>query len=200
MNQLLSTNLLEICAVLFGIANIYLCVRASVWNWFFGILMLSLYTIIFFQVKLYADMFFQLVALALQFYGLKTWLTKNKAHVNLAISHAGNHNLQMMGLAVLILFPLIAFILANYTDSTTVYIDALTTAASLVALWMQVKKWVEHWLVWIVIDIGLVNMYLIKNLYYTAGLNAFFMLLCVVGYLKWREQLFSSKQTVPSIA
>lgn len=197
---MITTHHLEIFAVLFGIANIYFCVRASVWNWFFGILMVSLYAIIFFQVKLYADMFFQLVALSLQFYGLKLWLMKTNSSGSLPISQAGRDNLIYMAIAITILFPIITYILVNHTDSTTAYIDALTTAAGLVALWMQVKKWLEHWLLWIVIDVGLINMYLIKNLYYTAGLNAFFMVLCVIGYQKWRSELFGTKQPISRIA
>lgn len=53
-------KLISIEAIAFtsGIVNIYLLTRCSLWNWFFGILTVSLYAIIFFSIKLYADMKF----------------------------------------------------------------------------------------------------------------------------------------------
>ena len=50
---------IETIAFTSGIVNIYLLTRCSLWNWFFGILTVSLYAIIFFNIKLYADMSLQ---------------------------------------------------------------------------------------------------------------------------------------------
>ncbi|TLY47068.1 MAG: nicotinamide mononucleotide transporter [Gammaproteobacteria bacterium] len=56
-------KLLSIEAIAFtsGIVNIYLLTRCSLWNWFFGILTVSLYAIIFFNIKLYADFIFSVL-------------------------------------------------------------------------------------------------------------------------------------------
>ena len=58
---------IEVIAFLSGIVNIYLLTRCSLWNWFFGIITVSLYAIIFFRTKLYADMGLQGVFLIFQF-------------------------------------------------------------------------------------------------------------------------------------
>ena len=50
------------------------------------------------------------------------------------------------------LLVVIAFILIQYTDSTVPWMDSLTTALSIVAMWMLARKYVEQWLVWIVVD------------------------------------------------
>ena len=46
---------LEPVAVVFGLANIGLLVRRSIWNFPFAIAMVSLYAVIFFEQRLYAE-------------------------------------------------------------------------------------------------------------------------------------------------
>ena len=50
---------IEIIAVLLGLANITLLIRRSIWNYPFGIVMVTLYAWIFFEAKLYSDALLQ---------------------------------------------------------------------------------------------------------------------------------------------
>lgn len=189
MSQFFFAHFFELLAVTTGLLNIYLAARANVWNWFFGIITTNLYLIIFFKAGLYADMSLQLIFFCLQFYGLYQWLYGGKQHTALVIRRA-NKKIFLSGLiAALILFVSIAFILKNYTNSTMVYLDAFTTALSVVAQWMMSKKWLEHWWLWMVINVFSISMYISKNLYFTSGLYAIFFLLCILGYYTWRKQL-----------
>ena len=52
--------------------------------------------------------------------------------------------------AAIILFAGISFILKYSTDSTTIYADAMITALSLIAQWMMSKKYLQHWVLWII--------------------------------------------------
>jgi nicotinamide mononucleotide transporter len=185
----LSTHNLEIVAALAGLINIYLAARANIWNWFFGIITTSLYLIIFFHVKLYADMSLQLIFLCLQFYGLHQWLYGGKMHGALSVTKASPTILLLAGGLTTILFISIAFILRTYTDSTTILIDAFTTALSLVAQWMMSKKWLENWWFWMLVDVISIKMYIVKSLYLTSVLYAIFFMLCVLGYFTWKNKL-----------
>lgn len=181
--------MLETPAVIFGLLNIYLAARANILNWLFGIFSICLYIVIFFQVKLYADMSLNVIFLLLQFYGWYEWLHGGEKRSELRVTHATK---QVHGIAILatgILFVVVAYILQHYTDSTTVYFDSFTTALSLVAQWMMTRKWLENWWLWIVVDVISVKMYLIKHLYLTAGLYAVFLFLCVMGYFTWKKSL-----------
>src|SRR3989338_9273211 len=127
----------EMTATLSGLLNNYLIVRENIWNWLFGILTVSIYAVIFFHVKLYADMGLQLIFFSLQFYGLYQWLYGSKQQTALAITEATKTIWLIAFLSTFILFGSIAYLLQHYTDSTTIWIDALTTAFSLVAQWMM---------------------------------------------------------------
>lgn len=182
-------NHLEILAVICCFINIYLAARAHVLNFLFGIAAVSLYFVIFFNAKLYADMSLQLVFLVLQFYGGYQWLSK-KATVSNVFNEPFKTTYLIYGLLITaFLFITIAVILARYTDSTTIYIDAFITALSLVAQWMMSRKWLVHWWIWMVVDIISIKVFLVKELYFTSILYAILFILCIYGYLNWKKQL-----------
>lgn len=182
-------NHIEILAVISGLINIYLVARANMWNWLFGIINVSLYLIIFMHVKLYADMSLQFIFLILQFYGLYCWCFGGEKHTGEVITSIKTRTALNSIVATIILFVLIAYLLKNYTDSTTVITDAITTALSLVAQWMISKKYIEHWIVWLVADIISIQMYLVKSLYLTAGLYTVFIGIVIYGFITWMKKL-----------
>lgn len=187
-------KLISIEAVAFtsGIVNIYLLTRCCLWNWFFGILTVSLYAIIFFNIKLYADMSLQGVFLFFQFYGLYQWRYGSKENKPIAMQVVSLATCLSLVVAAIILLAGISFILKHSTDSTTIYADATITALSLIAQWMMSKKYLQHWVLWIIIDLISINLYISKTLYLTALLYLIFMLLCFRGYYQWRETLNKS--------
>lgn len=183
---MININNLEIVAVLSCFINIYLAARNHILNFLFGIITVSLYFIIFFQAKLYADMLLQLIFLILQFYGWYQWLAKTN-HVNISIKQISPIMLLYVVMCTVILFTLMSFILRFYTDSTTIYMDSLITALSLVAQWMMSKKFLSHWWFWIIADIFSIKLYIAKELYFTSLLYAFLFFICIYGYLNWKK-------------
>lgn len=192
MTIVLSGHYFEILASLCGLLNIYFAVRASIWNWFFGILTVSIYLFIFFQTKLYADMALQLIYFILQIYGLYQWRYVNATDNALIIYKTPILSYINLLIAFLSLFGGIIYILKYHTDSQMVFLDAFTTALSLVAQWMMIKKWLENWLVWIVVNFISVGMYFSKNLYFTSGLYTILIILSVIGYFQWRTRLITT--------
>ena len=183
---------IETIAFMSGVVNIYLLTRCSLWNWLFGIITVSLYAIIFFNTKLYADMGLQGIFLIFQFYGFYQWCCGNNEKKPIAIQVMGRSICLSLVLAAIILFLGISFFLQHNTDSTTIYADATITSLSLIAQWMMSKKYLHHWVLWIVIDLLSISLYISKTLYLTALLYLVFMLLCIKGYYQWKETLNKS--------
>lgn len=183
---------LEIPATIAGLINVYLAARTNIWNWLFGIITVTLYMLIFYQVKLYADMSLQFIFLILQFYGWYQWLYGGNNHSELSVQKASFSIYMLAMLLTFVLFSIIAFVLHRYTDSTTVIIDAFTTAMSLVAQWMMSKKWIENWWLWMLVDVISIKMYIFKHLYLTSGLYTVFFIICCMGYVTWRKQLINN--------
>jgi nicotinamide mononucleotide transporter len=80
-------------------------------------------------------------------------------------------------------------LLTTFTDSTVPGLDSFTTALCIVAYWMLSRKYVEQWLVWLVVDAVTVGLYLYKGIPLTAGLYALYTGLAVAGYLRWLRMM-----------
>lgn len=80
----------------------------------------------------------------------------------------------------------------RFTDSTVPWLDSLTTALSITAMWMLAYKQAEQWLVWVVVDIVSCALYVYKGLPFYAGLYGFYTFIAFFGYLKWRKMIVRS--------
>jgi nicotinamide mononucleotide transporter len=96
----------------------------------------------------------------------------------------------------LLLFALIWFILKNYTDSNVPVADSLATSLSIVATWMLARKILEHWLVWIFVDLFSIGLFWYKELYPTVVLFVVYTIMAVVGYFEWMKDFDSKKGTI----
>jgi nicotinamide mononucleotide transporter len=182
-------TLLEFLGTAFALTGVYLTTRENIWCWFFGIAGIIIYTYIFFQSKLYGDAALQAVYFFLSIYGWYQWQFGSSKNEALAITL---NTLQQIiffiaiGLAGGMFF---GWLLNNYTDSDVPYWDGLTTSYSLVATYMMARKYLYHWLFWIIIDVVYTGIYTYKNLYITVFQYAIFCILAVLGYLQWRQKL-----------
>jgi nicotinamide mononucleotide transporter len=67
--------------------------------------------------------------------------------------------------------------------------DSLTTALSIVATWMLAKKYIEHWLIWIFVDLVSSGLYIYKELWPTVILFIIYTLLAYRGYIEWGKDI-----------
>jgi nicotinamide mononucleotide transporter len=182
-------NACEIVGVAFGAVAVWLTVRENVWCWPIGLVNVGLFIIVFAQAKLYADMGLQVVYVALCLYGWYAWLHGGEGRSELRVSKTPAAALWALALAGTGFAAILGWFLRVHTDAALPYWDASTASFSLVAQWMQTRKWVENWLVWIVVDVVYVGMYVFKGLFLTAGLYATFLALAGLGLAAWRRSL-----------
>jgi nicotinamide mononucleotide transporter pnuC len=69
----------------------------------------------------------------------------------------------------------------------TPLLDAFATALSCTGMWLISRKYMEHWLIWIVVNLGYVGMYVLQLNYFWAGLFFLYLVMSVVGWLEWRK-------------
>jgi nicotinamide mononucleotide transporter len=181
----------EIAGALFGALAVWLTARENVWCWPIGLLNVGLYVVVFHEARLYADMGLQVVYAVLCVYGWHAWLHGGKDQGVLEVSRTPVPWRAPLFLAGSAVSVLLGFLLRRHTDAALPYWDSSTTAFSLVAQWMQTRKWLENWLVWIAVDVVYVGIYLYKDLLATAALYAVFLALAVVGYRAWRRSPLS---------
>lgn len=196
----LSGNYIEFLGAILGIAYIFFSIRQNILTWPVGLLTSALYVWVFFVSKLYADMGLQMYYVAISIYGWYEWKKGDpKTHSESIKVSRINWKLAVILIIVsLLLFVLIWFILKNYTDSNVPVADSLATSLSIVATWMLARKILEHWLVWIFVDLFSIGLFWYKELYPTVVLFSVYTIMAIVGYFEWKKD-FNSKNVPISV-
>ena len=123
-------------------------------------------------------------------YGLAVWLLGHKrTEKTLKIGHTPIRLALPLVAIYAVLHTAIYFVLVRFTDSSVPFWDAMTTAMSMVAMWLLSRKYIEQWLVWLVVDAITVGLYIYKGIPFTAGLYTLYTALAVVGYLRWKREI-----------
>ena len=177
----------EIVAFVLGLANITLIMRRSIWNYPFGIAMVTLYAWIFYGAKLYSDVILQIFFFVVQCYGWAHWLTRRDEE-GLVIVERISKGPALISAAVAIAGTVLTGWLMNaYTDASFPFWDASILWLSVVAQVLLARRILENWLVWIAVDIIAIGLYWTKGLYPTAVLYLMFLVISAIGYANWRR-------------
>ena len=188
---------LEIIGTFVGLVYLWLEYHASIYLWVASVAMPIVYTFIFFDAGLYADMGIQIYYVLASIYGFICWkwtITRknNKnSEEKLKITHAPRRLITPMSVISIAHTIVIAYILIAFTDSNVPWWDSFTTSLSIVAMWMMARKYIEQWWAWLVVDVVSAGIYLYKELYFTAGLYALYAVIAYFGYKKWKELMIA---------
>jgi nicotinamide mononucleotide transporter len=178
---------IEIFATLFGVANIILIIRRSVWNYPFALLMVSLYFVIFREAKLYSDAGLQMFFFAVNLYGWIAWHRARTAtgHIDVrTLSRSAQGYWAMASIAAIAIW---GSIMAHYTDASFPYWDGAVAMLSVVGQILMTRRYIDNWVYWIVVNLISIPLYLVKGLHLTAGLYALFLALAIAGLIEWRR-------------
>ena len=178
-------NLLEIIAVALGIANVGLLVRRSIWNYPFGMAMVALYLVIFWQARLYGEAGLQVFFFIVQGWGWWLWARAGGLAQMVTVEWMG-WRARAVAIALVAGSSLgIGWAMARFTDAALPYADATIAGASVVAQVLLALRRVENWALWIAIDVLSVGVYVARELYLTAGLYVVFLGLAIAGLVTW---------------
>ena len=189
LGGMFGTRAIEIVAATFGLINVVLIIRRSMWNYPFGIAMVILYCWIFYEARLYSDALLQIFFLVIQVFGIFWWL-RGRDETGLVM--ARNLPTQSAGLAAMIAMigtAALGYSMNTWTDAALPYWDACTTVLSVIAQILMARRYLQSWLVWITVDVLAIGIYLTKDLTPTAALYALFLCLSIAGYLRWKNSM-----------
>ena len=143
--------------------------------------------ILYLESGIYADAAMQLYYVAAGVYGLIVWKRKPRKSGDGVIRHTLRGWIVPLVAVYALLHVALYYILTEFTDSRVPLFDSMSTALSIVAMWMLSRKLVEQWLVWLVVDMISVGLYIYKGIPITALLYTLYCVLAVLGYLRWRK-------------
>ena len=180
--------ILQIVGTTLGLLYLWLEYKANIWLWIVGAIMPVVHGVLYFQSGIYADAAMQLYYVLAGVYGLVVWKRRPKKSDDGHIRHTPMKWIVPLVAVYAVLHIAFYFFLSECTDSRVPLFDSMSTALSIVAMWMLSRKLVEQWLVWLVVDMISVGLYIYKGIPITAGLYALYCILAVAGYVRWRRQ------------
>lgn len=178
---------LEPFAVALGLVNIVLLVRRSIWNFPFGIAMVSLYAVIFFEKRLYGEGGLQIFFAVVQLYGWVLWARAGGAHEAVTVRRLGWPARTAIGAAILAVTFALGTAMSRYTNAALPYPDAFVTSASIAAQFLLSFRRIENWVLWIIIDAVAIGLYFQRDLELTAVLYGAFLVLSIMGLREWAK-------------
>lgn len=183
----------ELLGAAFGLANIALLARRSVWNYPCGMAMVAILAVVFWHSRLYAVAGLQLFFFAAQAHGLITWL-KAPIDANGDGGQVQVRRLPRKGWPVVLISGFAASValaaLLAQTDAVAPISDGTVAGWSLVAQLLTNLRMLESWPLWVGINILSIALYASQSLWITALLYVAFLIGAIWSWrLWWTAQL-----------
>ena len=179
---------IEIIASILGVTNIILLVRRSIWNYPFGIVMVSLYGYVFVDARLFSDALLQVFFFAVQIYGWWAWYHAKHVDHGVAVRWMGWRERWPWIAGTLAAAVLWGTGMARFTDAAAPYVDATTAGLSVSAQILQSLRRVESWVLWIIVDVIALGLFTWRGLFVTTALYGLFLILAIVGLFEWKRK------------
>ncbi len=187
---------IEAFGLIVGLFYLYWEYHANAKMWVANIVMTILSFWVYYRAGLYADFGMNIYYFIIAIYGFIVW-TRHKHRGDLPekntkqlpVSHIPVRIALWCLLVLALIYAAIAYWLINFTDSNVPYLDAFTTALSIVATWMLARKYIEQWWAWVAVDAVTVGLCIYKDRPFYAVLYAIYTVIAFFGYAKWKRLL-----------
>lgn len=176
----------DVIALITGVLGVLLTVFESIWCWPMALISVIISTITFYHNRLYGDMSLNVFYFFSGLYGWYYW----NAHRQQSFRVSALPLKYLPHILVSIAVQAVAYYyILTYFRSDQVLFDSILTACSFTCTYLMTRKWVENWLLWVMIDAAYVFLYIIKEMPTYAILYSFFTLMAAYGFYAWKKQL-----------
>ena len=184
---------LEVIAFALALGCVACNIREVHWGWPMAIASSLLYGWLFSENRLYGEAALQGLFAALSAWGWRQWLHGARggpaAPGALRIATLGRRGAVLALSAWAAGAVALGFTLQRWTDSDAPFLDAFTTAGSVLGQCLLARKVLENWWVWIVVNAASVLLFAWKGLWLTVVLYALLGAMAVLGLHGWRARL-----------
>jgi nicotinamide mononucleotide transporter len=185
MEYLPAWSITDWLAIITGLLYVFLAARGKTIAWLFGIVSCAIIAVEdFSRLKLYSDGVLQLIYIVLGVAGLISW-NRDKGPFRV-IRYTPWQHIQLFGISLLAAVVL-GYFFRTWTDAAFPWLDAWTTAISLIATWLTIQKVLECWLYWIVADLIYIYLYTQRDAPAFAFLFGIYTILAIYGWFLWKK-------------
>lgn len=182
------TSLLEIGANLVTTVSILLAGRNSIHTWWTAIVGCILFAVLFYDARLYADVALQIFFLVTSVTGWWAWMHGNRG-APLSITRSKTRLLLIVVLAGALTTAAYGALLFHFTDAFAPYIDSAVLVFSVIAQFLLMRRKLETWLFWLIVNTISIPLFASRDLYLTAGLYSVYWVNALFSWFVWRGRM-----------
>ena len=181
---------IEVIGAVIGLAYIVSEYRADRWFWPLSILMSLFYIVIDFTSGIYANGTICCYNLIMSVYGLLVWrgLVQSKDRTERPITSCPARFWPWIIAAVVLLSVVLWWVLQTLGESQIPWLDGISSALSVVAMWMLSQKYWQQWILWLLVEPLMITLFWLTGNYASAILYIVFEVVCVLGIIRWYKQ------------
>lgn len=198
-----SVSYVEFIGTLTGLLCVVLAARDHILTWPVGLINVSCFFILFWQLQLYADMFLQVYFFATGIYGWIFWYRKKPEHE--PVYALQRIQRWWLGVAAVLLSAATGFVISRLHvwwprvfehPAAWPYTDSIVAVLSVIANILLAKRIWENWLLWVTVDVIATYIYFQKDVKFL-GIQYFILLIiAAMGLVKWWKTYHQQTLTV----
>lgn len=213
---------IEAIGTVFGLLCIWFASQEKTINYLFGLINVTLFAVIFFQIQLYGLLLLQLFFFCANVYGWYAWTRPNAEGDLLEVRWLSQKKMMITGaLCICAIALLTVYIDPFFYALANIAVDALNlfgaglsepalepdafpfwdstmTVLSIVAQILMTRKYVENWILWVVINIISVGIYAMQGVYAMSLQYAILMFIAANGTREWARTAKRNQAQQPS--
>lgn len=186
---------IELIGTLFGLLGVWLATKQKISSWPVGLVNVSAFFILFYQVHLYSGMFLQLFYFLTNIYGWYIWRKQLSAD---QLPSVLTFKIRWLLILITLLFSALVGYLVQMLPvyfphvfsepASQPYFDAFLAIASIVGQVLLTRRVLDNWYVWVIVNTISVFVFYRQGLYLLSIEYFVFLLLAVHGVLSWKKE------------
>jgi nicotinamide mononucleotide transporter len=185
---------IEFIGTVFGLIGVLLATKQKIASWPVGLVNVSAFFILFYQVQLYSGMFLQAFYFVTNLYGWYIWrkqLATEQAPTSLSVPW------RMWLLASVVILTVVAGYLVQKlplyfpaifpAPASQPYYDAFIAIASIAGQILLTRRIIDNWYIWVVVNTFSVYVFYQQGLYLLSLEFFVFLLLALKGIIDWKK-------------
>lgn len=178
---------MEGAAFVLGLVNIVLIIRRSVWNYPFGIVMVTLTGFVVFEARLYSDALLQIFFVVVNFYGWAMWRRSVAASGEVVVEVMPPRARWLWLGGCVVATAAWGTAMHMLTDAAYPWWDGGVAMFSVAAQILMSQRKLENWVLWIGVNIASIGLYFAKGLIPFTILYLIFLVLAGWGLFGWHR-------------
>jgi nicotinamide mononucleotide transporter len=178
----------EVATNLVYLASILLATRNSLHTWWTGIVGCLMFAWLFFESRLYADVTLQAFFIITSLYGWWHWRWGEQGEPA-PIRRSTLREIALWSVCAVITALGYGALLNQFTNAYAPFLDSLVLTFSILAQFLLMRRRIETWWCWLIVNTIAIPLFLSRDLHVTAAFYSAYWINAWVGLMCWQANI-----------